>query len=92
MAINYKQFNILKMNQYDNTNSGALFTNKNRKEEKHPNYTGKLNVNGKEYQLSGWIKETKTGEQFLSLKLSEPFQKELQNTTEKILNSTGLGF
>jgi hypothetical protein len=29
-----------------------------------------------------------------SLKLSEPFKKEeeLQNTTEKILNSTGLGF
>ena len=82
------------MNQYDNTNSGALFTNKNRKEEKHPNYTGKLNVNGKEYQISGWIKETKNGEQFLSLKLSEPFKKEveLQNTTEKILNKSGLGF
>jgi len=81
------------MSNYDNTNSGALFTNKNRKEEKHPNYTGKVNVEGKEYQVSGWIRETKTGEQYLSIKLSEPFKKEeLQNTTEKILNSTGLGF
>ena len=82
------------MSNYDNTNSGALFTNKNRKEDKHPNYTGKLNVAGKEYQVSGWIRETKTGEQYLSIRISEPNEKkeELQNTTEKILNSTGLGF
>lgn len=81
------------MSNYDNTNSGALFINKNRKEDKHPNYTGKLNVEGKEFQIVGWIRQTKTGEQYLSIKLSEPFKKEeLQNTTEKILNSTGMPF
>ena len=31
---------------YDNTNSGALFINKNKKEEKHPFWQGKLNVEG----------------------------------------------
>jgi pyrroloquinoline quinone (PQQ) biosynthesis protein C len=79
---------------YDNTNSGALFINKNKKEEKHPFWQGKLNVEGKEYQLSGWVKDTKTGDKMLSLKLSEPFKKEeeLQNTSEKIMNSSGLGF
>jgi hypothetical protein len=79
---------------YDNTNTGVLFINKNRKEDKHPFLQGKINVEGKEYQLSGWIKDMKSGEKMYSLKLSEPFKKEeeLQNTTEKILNSTGLGF
>ena len=82
------------MSNYDNTNTGVLFINKNRKEDKHPFLQGKINVEGKEYQLSGWIKDMKSGEKMYSLKLSEPFKKEeeLQNTTEKILNSTGLGF
>lgn len=57
---------------YDNTNSGVLFKNESDN-EKAPNYKGKINVDGKEYQLAAWIKEGKTGK-FMSLKVEEKRQ------------------
>lgn len=60
---------------YDNTNSGVLFKNDSQN-EKAPNYKGKINVDGKEYELAAWIRESKTGTKFMSLKVQEPFKKE----------------
>jgi uncharacterized protein (DUF736 family) len=54
---------------YDNTNTGALFRNKKKESEKHPDYTGSANVEGKEYWVSSWLNESKAGEKYLSLKL-----------------------
>jgi len=62
------------MSNYDNTNKGALFTNDQKGNEKAPNYKGKLNVDGKEYEIAGWVRQGKSGS-FLSLTVSEPFQK-----------------
>ncbi len=56
---------------YDNTNKGALFSNQDRKTEKHPHMTGKINLNGKDYNLSAWSNESKKGDKYLSLKVSE---------------------
>jgi hypothetical protein len=84
---NQKQTN---MSNYDNTNSGVLFTHA-KKADNHPDYKGKINVNGVEFDLAGWVKQGKSG-QFLSLKVSEPFKPEPQNTSEKIANSSGLPF
>ena len=60
--------------EYNNTNTGVLFRNETANEEnKQPYMTGKINVEGKELQLAGWMKEsTKTGKKFLSLKVQEP--------------------
>lgn len=41
---------------YEDTDSGALFKTKERKHEKSPDLTGKINVAGVEYWLSGWTK------------------------------------
>lgn len=57
---------------YDNTNTGALFVKKERKTEKQPNFQGKINVNGHEYDIAGWTKLSKTGDKFISLKIEEP--------------------
>jgi hypothetical protein len=59
---------------YDNTNSGAIFKN-DKKSDKHPDYSGKINVEGKEYEIALWVKDGKNGK-FFSAKLSEPFKKE----------------
>jgi hypothetical protein len=56
------------MTTYDNTNRGALFNNKARKEvDTDPDYSGSINVGGKDYWLNGWIKTSKAGAKFMSL-------------------------
>lgn len=60
-----------KMADYDNTNRGVLFKAKEKKNEKSPDYSGTINVDGKELRLSGWIKESKAGTKFFSLAVSE---------------------
>lgn len=51
---------------YDNTNRGTLGKNKNPKSDKSPPYRGKINIEGKDYWLSAWVKESE-GEKFFSL-------------------------
>ena len=56
--------------RFDETNRGVLFNNRDRKSsERDRDYGGKVNVEGKEYWLSGWIKTSKKGLKFLSLSL-----------------------
>lgn len=54
---------------YDNSNSGALFLNDKKGNEKAPDRRGTLNVDGIEYELAGWLRTSKKGTQFLSLKV-----------------------
>jgi uncharacterized protein (DUF736 family) len=60
--------------EYDNTNTGALFFEQDPETERHPNYKGTINVDGKEYWLSAWDKVSKNGKNFISLsiKAKEP--------------------
>lgn len=60
--------------EYDNTNTGVLFKNETDN-EKAPAYKGKINVDGKEFELAAWIKTGKSGQKFMSLKAKEPFKK-----------------
>ena len=61
------------MSQYDNTTSGVLFKNDRKESEKHPDYTGKINVNGEEFWLSAWIKSGQRGKfMSLSVKRKDP--------------------
>ncbi len=61
--------------QYDNTNSGAIFKNDQKGNAAAPNYKGKINVDGKEKQIALWFRESKNGVKFFSVKISEPYVK-----------------
>lgn len=41
--------------EYDNTNRGVLFDNDRKETDKHPDFKGTVNVDGKDYWLSGWL-------------------------------------
>jgi len=48
-------------------NSGSMFVNTKKEKDTHPDRNGTALVGGVEYYVSGWIKETKSGDKWLSL-------------------------
>ena len=58
------------MSDYDNTNSGALFKN-DGKQGNQPDYRGPLNVGGKDFEVSAWIKKSQAGKSFMSMSVQE---------------------
>ena len=56
-------------------NTGAIFKNENKKAENHPDYKGKVNVNGKEMEVALWLKTSAKGLKFFSASFSEPYIK-----------------
>ena len=70
------------MTEFDNTNRGVLFTNSYKQADNHPDYKGKINVDGTDKELAGWKKKDKNGKVFLSLSVSEPYVKEQPVTSD----------
>lgn len=42
------------MTDFDNTNRGSIWKNERKENDKHPDFTGSLNVNGQEFWVSAW--------------------------------------
>ena len=42
-------------------NTGAIFKNDKKTNEKQPDYKGKVNVNGKDMEIALWLKESSKG-------------------------------
>ena len=57
------------MAEFDNTNRGALWPNKDKAQDTHADFTGTINVDGVEYFLNGWKKKegAKSGAPSLSV-------------------------
>lgn len=68
------------MAEFDNTNRATMFINDKKTEEKHPDWSGTLNVEGKEYWISGWKKVSKGGKPFLSLSIREKQEQTRQSS------------
>lgn len=82
------------MSNYDNTNSGVLFKNDKKSNEKAPDYKGKINIEGKEKEIAGWIREGKSGK-FISIKISDMMKREqiFDNKPKSVFdNKTDLPF
>lgn len=57
--------------------SGSLFRNEKKQEgERTPDYRGDAMVNGKRVEIAAWVKEAASGKKFLSLKFSEPRERD----------------
>ena len=76
------------INMEQKENSGAIFKNNYKKAETHPDYKGKMNVDGKEKEVALWVRETKNGEKFFSMAISEPYKPQpVAEKAQKIANS-----
>ena len=51
--------------KYDN--SGALFRNDKKEQPNHADYNGSAMIDGEEFWLNAWLKESKNGRKYMSL-------------------------
>ena len=72
------KWNINKLNNNltmeQKINTGAIFKNNYKKADTHPDYKGKMNCEGLEKEVALWVRETKNGEKFFSMAISEPYK------------------
>jgi hypothetical protein len=79
------------MTEYDNTNSFVLFVNDKGDNDKRPDRTGTLNVDGIEYFMDGWIKQGAKGP-FLSGKIKPKDAAKVARTAPTTLTQPGKDF
>lgn len=78
--------------QYDNTNRGAIWKNEDRRPDKNdPHFQGVVNVNGVDFQLSGWLpdperKGPKTPAMTFSVRESKPKQNQEPKPIERTID------
>ena len=56
-------------------NTGAIFKNEGKALDKHPDYKGKVLVNGKNMEISLWLNTSAKGLKYFSAVFSEPYVK-----------------
>jgi len=56
-------------------NSGAIFKNDFKTADNQPDYRGKINVNGKEWEIALWVKGTQQAGKYFSASIKEPWVK-----------------
>lgn len=68
------------MSNYEQqTNSGVLFKNDRKEKPTHPDYTGRINIEGTEHWLSCWLKDGAKGK-FMSLAIGDPVRQQSNKT------------
>jgi len=70
--------------EFDNTNRGILAKNDKKTEKKHPDFSGSINIDGVEHWISGWKKQSKQGNNFISLSVrpKDPTRQSSQPTNK----------
>ena len=73
--------------------NGAIFKNDKKEKETHPDYRGNFKgLDGKDYDISLWLKEAKSGKKYFSVSVQEPYQKlEETKPSNPLLDDDDLG-
>jgi len=58
----------------ERNDSGAVFKNRFKTTDRHPDYKGDAMIDGVKKQVAVWVKKDKNGNDFLSLKFEEPME------------------
>jgi len=74
--------------EYDDSNRFVLFKQDKGGNEKRPDYTGSINVEGKEWRLAAWISESRNGLKYLRGNVDETIESKLANAPDE---PSGLG-
>ena len=70
------------MSDYDNNNKGAIFRNSYKEEgDNKQDYVGEINVDGKDWKVALWESESKKGNKYLSVRITEPQVKDSQTSS-----------
>jgi hypothetical protein len=72
-------------------NSGVLFKSDKRDNERAPHYKGNITVDGKDYWISAWIKEGKSGK-FMGLAVSPKDESPLRAPPKPKIDDLDLPF
>jgi len=70
--------------EYDNTNRGAIWKNDKKETEKHPDFTGSLNVEGVEYWVSAWKRKPGGSEKSPALSFNIKLKEETQKPNQSV--------
>lgn len=68
--------------QFSDELTGVLFPEKDKKNEKGPDVTGNVTVNGTKYRAAGWKRTSKAGEPFYSVTFENGDQKATRDSKE----------
>lgn len=56
---------------------GAIFKNEKKEKETHPDYRGNFKgLDGKDYEISLWLKTAQSGKKYFSVSVQEPYKKD----------------
>ncbi len=55
--------------------AGSLFKNEKKTAENQPDYRGEIMLKGETLIIAGWVKESKSGKKFVSLKVEAQGQR-----------------
>jgi len=61
-------------------NSGTLFRNERKNNERSPDYTGSCMIGGVDYWINGWVKESQSGKKFFSFAFKEKEERREQSS------------
>ena len=71
------------MSDYNNTDTGALFKNDKKGNEKAPDYTGDIyDASGNKRRIAAWLQKSKSGMSYMSLKISDAQQQQPRDYQE----------